>query len=376
MKKIKLFTELFFSTLFITLFITLLAHELLFFLAPVLSKETNNDMTAIVKDFSFFTEITFQSDDYISNTIRKALPYSILLCCIVSLIFSYFFSKMISSPIKRIAESTAEMAKLEKDVHCNENSCYEISLLSKNVTTLYKHLFTTIEKLEYEKLKTSENEKLKVDFLRAASHELKTPVTALNAILENMILEVGKYKDYSYYLPKCKTLSDHLGKMICDILNASNMNMLTDDDPLIEINLNDILTDLCVDYQLIAASKGQIFQLCLENTMLISTRKNLFCMAISNILNNAVSYTDSGKKITITLKDNILFIKNECLPLPVEDLKHIFEPFYRFDYSRDRNTGGNGLGLYLTATILRTLDITFTFSPSLSNDSMEFKIII
>ena len=76
------------------------------------------------------------------------------------------------------------MEKLEKDVSCPICSHDEIGVLATNVNTLYTNLIMTISNLEDEKIKSNEAEQLKVDFLRSASHELKTPVTALNAILE------------------------------------------------------------------------------------------------------------------------------------------------------------------------------------------------
>lgn len=376
MKQTKLFTKLFFSTLFITLFITLLAHELLFFLAPVLGTVIDNGdtATAIVKDFSFFTEITFQSDDYISSVIRVALPYSMIVCCIVSFVFSYFFSKAISAPIIRMAENTSEMAKLNKEVRCSENSCYEIAVLSQNINNLYGSLLATIDNLEIEKINVSEAEKMKVDFLRSASHELKTPITALNAILENMILGIGKYKDYEVYLSKCKKISEQLGDMICEILNTSKMNLLIDDEENIATDINALISELCITYQTIAKNKGQIFQLSLDEAPTVITRPNLFRKALSNILTNAVLYSNPGGKIMVLLTNNELVIQNECTPIPEEHLKHIFEPFYRPEYSRNRNSGGNGLGLYLTATILKALNFSYNFSPSPTNDSMQFKI--
>ena len=64
---------------------------------------------------------------------------------------------------------------------------------------------------------------MKVDFLRSASHELKTPLTSLHVILENMSLQVGKYKDHTPWLLKCQGIVERLSDMIHDILDASAM---------------------------------------------------------------------------------------------------------------------------------------------------------
>ena len=96
--------------------------------------------------------------------------------------------------------------------------------------------------------------------------------------------------------------------------------------------------------------------------------------AISNILANAVSYTKPGGIIDISCKGQQLVVENECTPIPPEHLAHIFEPFYRPDYGRDRASGGNGLGLYLVSTILKSLNISYSFVPSKNINGMSFQI--
>lgn len=88
------------------------------------------------------------------------------------------------------------MAKMEKNAACDIISKNEIGVLADNINYLYQSLLLAIYNLEIEKQNVRESEKSKIEFLQAASHELKTPVTALNANLENMILGTGKYKDY------------------------------------------------------------------------------------------------------------------------------------------------------------------------------------
>ena len=67
-----------------------------------------------------------------------------------------------------------------------------------------------------------------------------------------------------------------------------------------------------------------------------------------------------------------LIVENECKPIPEKERKHLFEAFYRPDYSRSRTTGGNGLGLYLTGKILDTYRISYALEPT--NSGMRFRI--
>ena len=116
---------------------------------------------------------------------------------------------------------TARMKELDPWVVCHVGTQDEIGILSENVNALYQSLLTTIDNLQEENARVSEAEAAKVDFLRAASHELKTPVTALGGMLDNMIVGIGRYRDWETYLPVCRDMVNKFGVMIQEILDAS-----------------------------------------------------------------------------------------------------------------------------------------------------------
>lgn len=128
---------------------------------------------------------------------------------------------MFTKPIEQISAVTEQMQELTPHVRCETDTQDEIGMLAENVNSLYQTLLSTIQDLEQEIQKVEAADVQKTNFLRAASHELKTPVTAVSAMLENMILNVGKYKDRDTYLAKCKDLTDRLAQMIKEILDAS-----------------------------------------------------------------------------------------------------------------------------------------------------------
>lgn len=144
-------------------------------------------------------------------------------------------------------------------------------------------VFFCIRNLELEKEKVSLAEKEKIDFLRTASHELKTPVTELNATLENMILGIGEYRDYETYLPKCKEITEQLGDMIRDILNASRLQTQGNNEPCSNFSLRTLLTELCEPYRLIAEAKGIKFKIELSSDAFVYLPEGRLKKAISNI---------------------------------------------------------------------------------------------
>lgn len=78
--------------------------------------------------------------------------------------------------------------------------------------------------------------------------------------------------------------------------------------------------------------------------------------------------------IFVRIDGRKLIVENECEPISAEHLKHIFEPFYRPDYARNQNDGGNGLGLYIVASILDSLKLSYSLEPIQKPLGMRFTI--
>ena len=329
------------------LLISFIAHLLIFLIAPSQNVLVTN-MVVTNTGVSALSEVDMPR--LITQTMLKTFPISIFCCATISALFSYFFSRGITTPILSLSKSANQMSKLEPDAKAAVLSTDEIGALATDINNLYQSLLLTIRNLELEKEKVSLAEKEKIDFLRTASHELKTPVTELNATLENMILGIGEYRDYETYLPKCKEITEQLGDMIRDILNASRLQTQGNNEPCSNFSLRTLLTELCEPYRLIAEAKGVKFKIELSSDAFVYLPEGRLKKAISNILSNAVNYTEAGQSISVVFDKNKLSVSNECSVLPPEQLQHIFEPFYRPDLAHSQATGGNGLGLYIPPT--------------------------
>ena len=306
------------------------------------------------------------------SVVFMILPYSIGISLIISLFASYIYTKKITKPIKQICDVTKEMQVLKEDAYCDINTGDEIELLATNINSLYKNLLDTIDSLKEEIENVSKSEKSKVDFLRSASHELKTPLMSIHIMLENMILNIGKYKNHDGYLPKCQEAVVNLSSMVQEILDTSRLNSLNGEKELKEVDLKILIESIIEPYKIIAKSKKINMNIDYSNSLNINTDKSMLKKALSNIISNAVNYTDNGKNINIYFEKNSLIIENECKPIEQNHLDHIFEAFYRAEFDRNKNTGGNGLGLYIVQQILKTLNISHSFE-SVQN-GMKFTI--
>ena len=306
------------------------------------------------------------------SVVFMILPYSIGISLIISLFASYIYTKKITKPIKQICDVTKEMQVLKEDAYCDINTGDEIELLATNINSLYKNLLDTIDSLKEEIENVSKSEKSKVDFLRSASHELKTPLMSIHIMLENMILNIGKSKNHDVYLPKCQEAVVNLSSMVQEILDTSRLNSLNGEKELKEVDLKILIESIIEPYKIIAKSKKINMNIDYSNSLNINTDKSMLKKALSNIISNAVNYTDNGKNINIYFEKNSLIIENECKPIEQNHLDHIFEAFYRAEFDRNKNTGGNGLGLYIVQQILKTLNISHSFE-SVQN-GMKFTI--
>ena len=363
MKRLKLFPKIFLYTLAIMLFVVVVTHGLIYLLAPrmQLALSTRDDVV-----------VSIRQEQFVNEAVEKALPISLSCSLLISVVCSLLFSKAIADPIKKISTSTGRMMKLDHGASCPIHTKDEIGTLAQNVNDLYSNLLSTIEHLEREKNAVRDIERANVDFLRAASHELKTPVTALNATLENMILGVGKYQDYATYLPECKEMVEQLSGMIHEILETSKLNLAT--EPPKQIDVSELLAELCEPYQLIAAAHQITFSLDLPEQFSAVLPVGPFSKAVSNILANAVAYTEAGKNVSVYMEGRSLVVENECKPIPDDEIRRLFEPFYRPDFSRSRESGGNGLGLYIVDTLLTSMDVPYSFKPMKSPTGMCFTI--
>ena len=372
MKKLKIFPKTFLYSLAIMLLIVGVAHLILYLLLPQMvidfvPSETTGNVSLTIAG-------SYEPAGLMKSAMLRALPLSVICCVFLSVLCAYFFSKGTTSSIRQLSKAVKKMSELDQSAQCLISSQDELGELANDVNQLYHRLLCMIENLELEKEKTSENERAKIDFLRSASHELKTPVTALNAMLENMILGVGRYQDYDDCLPECKAITERLSEMIHEILETSKLSVSTKNAVPIKINVSELLASLCEPYQLIATTHGVQFHLKIDDAVSVELPIHEFSKALSNILGNAVAYTPNGKCVSVYLRAHMIVVENECTPISKEELPHLFEPFYRPDFSRSRETGGNGLGLYIVATIFRALNVPYSFTPMEQPQGMRFTI--
>ena len=165
---------------------------------------------------------------------------------------------------------------------------------------------------------------------------------------------------------------EQLSGMIHEILETSKLNLTA--EPPESVDVSELLAKLCEPCRLIAAAHQITFSLDLPQQFPAVLPVSPFRKVMSNVLANAVAYTEAGKSVSVYMDGPCLIIENECVPIPAGEIRRLFEPFYRPDFSRSRESGGNGLGLYIVDTLLTSMNIPYSFAPMKSPPGMRFTI--
>lgn len=215
-------------------------------------------------------------------------------------------------------------------------------------------------------------EQQRAEFISTASHEMRTPVAAIEGYLALALNDKVSTIDARArgYLEKAHTSTQHLGKLFQDLLTSAKAEdgRLSSHPSVIE--MSSYLEKLTEDLKFAAEKKGLFTEFILGASDVIDASgagtviKPLYYVladpdrlreVITNLFDNASKYTESGK-ITIGLtgnKDVVQFyVKDTGAGIPTEDLPHLFQKFYRVDNSQTRTVGGTGLGLFISRKVV------------------------
>lgn len=280
------------------------------------------------------------------------LPYTLLASFILSLIASYLYARMISAPILEIKQMTKRMMRLDRTASLPIHSQDEIGVLKRQINDLYHHLLEVIDNLEQQKQENLKLEQMKVEFLRGASHELKTPLASLKIILENMRDKIGRYKDRDRYLSVSLDIVDEMNQIVLEILSLSSVQELGGAKEWIQ--LDDVVNRILTQNQVLVENRFLSIDNCLPATSIFMNLP-ILKLVLSNIISNAVKHSDKGGVIRIGLE-------NEGTDFVIENT--IVSKENTSTKAQSKKEGG--LGLFVVKYLLEHEELSYRFEESLT----------
>jgi PAS domain S-box-containing protein len=223
-----------------------------------------------------------------------------------------------------------------------------------------------------------QQEKQRADFISTASHEMRTPVAAIEGYLALALNDKVAKIDANArsYLEKAHASTQHLGKLFQDLLTSAKAEdgRLTSHPEIIEFG--EFTEKLVDDLKFTAEKKGLLLELLMgaqqrsgggtgssvdvsqkviKPLLYVQVDPDRMREVITNLFDNAVKYTESGRiSIGVTGDSDVVqfHIADTGPGIPKEDIGHLFQKFYRVDNSSTRTIGGTGLGLYISRKIV------------------------
>lgn len=306
--------------------------------------------------------------------VMGSLPMIVAVVLFLMLICSQVFSRGIVNPVIRLANYAEEVKNAgTKEISPLEiRGSDEISELGKALNELYARLREQYRQLEDKnrqlrdknRILAGENKRQEI-FMRASSHQLKTPVAAALLLVEGMIGEVGKYKDTKAYLPEIKKQLKSMQKIVEDILY---LNHCAEHIQKEKVDIKSLAEEAAAQYQIPIEEKQ--LKLCVTGRKLqIFTDRELTKKILDNLLSNAVSYTPDGQEIRVEIRENGVNVLNRGGRIDEKLLPHIYEPFV----SSNIKQKGRGLGLYIASYYAEILG--YSLEVSNASDGVRSSLV-
>jgi len=214
-----------------------------------------------------------------------------------------------------------------------------------------------IERHREELARSQDRIKVMREFIGEASHDLKSPLTAINLKIY-ALLRTDDEEKRRKYLQDLQDLTQRTNRLIDDLFTLARLDNVVNAE-MIEIDLNEMLAEIKTFLQPIAESKQIDVQLNLTSsqTLIKAEPQDLF-RALFNLISNAINYTPPGGQVTVqtqTAKSGVnIDVVDTGIGIPPEDLPNIFGRFFRASNARSIDPSGTGLGLAIVKKVIET----------------------
>ncbi len=216
-------------------------------------------------------------------------------------------------------------------------------------------------------------------FVADASHELKTPLTVIlannNILLSHPEERVGSQKQW---LESTGEEAQHMRRLVDDLLFLAKSDAGERPPARETVDLSDLTTSVLLSFEPVAYEKKVALEAQVEPDITVAGDPTALRQLVHILLDNACKYAGAGGRAALSLDRQggtaVIRVSNTGVPIPPEDLPHVFERFYRADKARTRE-GGYGLGLAIAKSIMDRQDGALTVSSDAENGTVFTAVI-
>lgn len=275
--------------------------------------------------------------------IMKIVLIAQLFAWMLAFVVSYILARQIANPIKkmRIAAKSIASGNFKERIPITSND--EIGQLAES----FNHMTQSLSELET----------MRSSFVSDVSHELRTPMTIISGFVEGIVDGTIHESEHRKYLDIVLSETKRLSRLVTELLEASRLEQGKIVLNKQNIDMNRLVTEAIVTYEQPLTQKGIDVELSLEADECIAfADKDSIKRVLINLIDNAIKFTPPGGKIEIKTeyrdKKVATTVENTGEGISQDDLRHIWERFYKTDKSRGMDKKGVGLGLHIVKTII------------------------
>lgn len=322
------------------------SNKVIFQTDAVRFKET--EQFSIIQDGNLLGRVIIYQEN--SRTIQMIAAFSGLILAFI--IIGFAMRRMILKPLEEMSDSARKIAEGDFDIRLPSSKITEIAEVHEGFEIMVKGLKESLQK-------QMELESERRFVIAAVAHDLRTPLFALRGYLDGLEQGIAQSPDkMAKYVAVCKEKSAQLDRLVEDLFTFTKTENMERKRNHQRVNLSQILRKSMNSLALQAKQKNiKIVDRDFQEDCMIQGDAHLLERAITNLLDNAVKFTpkdgeivvqcdQQDDKVTVTIKDSGKGFSSE-------ELQHMFEPLFRGEESRNRSTGGSGIGLTISQRIIR-----------------------
>ncbi len=275
--------------------------------------------------------------------VANRILYIIILVMLLSAIMFGFLSIKVTSPVRRISAAVKEFSKGNFKKRVDYSSDNELGELAKNINDMA----SSLDNLE----------KLRKGFISDVTHELRTPLTTISGFVGGIMDGTIPEENHREYLEVVLSESKRLSRLITNLVQVTKMENGETKPQKTKFDINELVRQTLLKFEMMITPKGIDVSINIpEDRVLVYADKDSISQVLINLINNAVKFTPEGGNLSIDIsiiKSKVhISVENSGQGIDENELKYIWDRFYKSDKSRGEDRTGMGLGLYITKRIM------------------------
>lgn len=292
--------------------------------------------------YYFCVVASVSSSNYATMLMQNLLIVASISILAITVVMALVFSRRLSRPINKLANTANLLARGNFDVSFESESCNEVKQLAAS--------------LNFAKEELSKTDQMRRDFIANVSHDLRTPLTMIQAYAEMI-------RDLSGNIPEkrtkhCQIIIDEtkrLSLLVGDIQNLSKLQSGTESITSKPFDIAELCKTVVKRFSIMSETQGYYFVVECGTSAVVNGDYQKIEQVLYNLIGNALNYTGEDKKVRIRCIEKVSSFRIEITDtgkgIAKEDIDQVWDRYYRINQKK-RNVVGSGLGLNIVKAIL------------------------